>query len=610
MVKERIIKSNGCRYIGEFMKDLPDNVMLNKVTTGCGMTSVVLKNEIKYVLAVPFVSLIKNKEKWCQDEGIELCSVYYGGANDEVVKKFTGSKIIVTYDSLERLTKCLEERGDIKSWKLCIDESHKMVDTAAFRPNAINSVLNNYKKYKFYVFGTATPINDKYQLPLLKHIPKVKIQWDFLEQVNVNYCHYDNRINDVAAVLALGFVNGESEGNAHIFLNSVRSISDIIRKMMKGGFIRHSDVRIVCADNVRNQSLIETKTSKEYYISPVGSEIKKVNFYTSTAFEGCDIYDEEGKNFIITDGNKDSTKIDIVTVLPQIIGRIRNSRFSNTVDLLYTKNKYICDISEEDFEKQVLKNISIAENDVKLYNKFDSDSSNIREALMKYDSPYFIVDGDQLLVNENAWYNEMNNFSTIHNTYYVSIDGTKSNIMDGVKLYNDVEYDYNGMERLQIRGLNKYRLGMVPSFKDLCLDIIAILNGKVGIERSGRIVDIKRNHPIIYNAYNVLGVQKMKALGYRKIDFEKALLIASKKSSNDYKIVKILNLRVGNWYSMSSLKIKLKGIYNSIDMNGAAKATDLKNWFDLKPMSRRIKNKLMTGYVVVGEKVKINYYEK
>jgi hypothetical protein len=607
MVKERIIKSNGCKYIGEFLKDLPENVMLNKVTTGCGMTSVVLENDVKYVLAVPFVSLIKNKEKWCQDKGIELCSVYSGGANDEVVKKFTGSKIIVTYDSLERVTKCLEERGDIKSWKLCIDESHKMVDTAAFRPNAINSVLNNYKKYKSYVFGTATPINDKYQLPSLKHIPKVKIQWDFLEQVNVNYCHYDKKINDVAAVLALGFVNGESEGNAHIFLNSVRSISDIIRKMMKGGFIRHSDVRIVCADNSRNQSLIETKTSKEYYISPVGSEIKKVNFYTATAFEGCDIYDEQGKNFIITDGNKDSTKIDIVTVLPQIIGRIRNSRFSNTVDLLYTKNKYICDISEEEFEKQVLKSISIAENDVKLYNKFDSDSSNIREALIEYDSPYFIVDGDQLLVNENAWYNEMNNFSTIHNTYYVSKDGTKSNIMDGVKLYNDVEYDYNGMERLQIKGLNKYRLGKVPSFKDLCLDVIAILDGKVGIERSGRIVDIKRNHPIIYDAYKVLGVQKMKALEYRKIKLEEALLMACKESSNDYKIVKSLNLRVGKWYSMSSLKTKLKGIYNAINMNRGAKATDLKKWFDLKPMSRRIENKLMTGYVVVGEKVKLNY---
>ena len=606
MIEEKIIESNGCKYIREFMEDLPDNVMLNKVTTGCGMTSLVLKNDINYVLAVPFVSLIKNKEQWCKEEGIELCSVYSGGADEEAFKEFGGKKIIVTYDSLDKVTKWLEERGDLKEWKLCIDESHKMVDSAAFRLNAIDGVLNSFNKYKSFVFGTATPINDKYQLPSLKHIPKVKIQWDCLEQVNVKYCHYGEKINDVAAVLALGFINGERKGNSHIFINSVRSIGDIIRKMLKGGFINHCDIRIVCADNSRNQNLIETKTSKEYYISPVGSEVKKVNFYTATAFEGCDIYDEEGKTFIVTDGNKDCTKIDIVTVLPQIIGRIRNSRYNNTVDLLYTKNQYLCDISEEDFTEQVLKNISIAENDVKIYNSLNSDESNIREALIKYDSPFFIVDGDQLLVNENAWYNEMNNFTTMNNTYYVSKDGTKSTIVDGVKSYNGIEYDYNGMERVQIKGLNKFQLGKVSSFKDLCIDCIVILDSEACLLRSANVVKIKSNHPTIYKAYRVLGVEQMKALEYRKVDIEKALLIASNEPTNSYKIVRFLNLRIGKWYSMSSIKSRLKVIYSDIDLSRTAKATDLKKWFNLKEMSKRIEGKLMTGYVVVGEKVQFN----
>tara|TARA_B100000787_G_scaffold92893_1_gene68582 strand:+ start:1358 stop:3178 length:1821 start_codon:yes stop_codon:yes gene_type:complete len=606
MIEEQIIESNRCKYLEEFMEDLPDNVMLNKVTTGCGMTSLVLKNDINYVLAVPFVSLIKNKEQWCKEEGIELCSVYSGGADEEAFKEFGGKKIIVTYDSLDKVTKWLEERGDLKEWKLCIDESHKMVDSAAFRLNAIDGVLNSFNKYKSFVFGTATPINDKYQLPLLKHIPKVKIQWDCLEQVNVKYCHYGEKIIDVAAVLALGFINGERKGNAHIFINSVRSIGDIIRKMLKGGFINHCDIRIVCADNSRNQNLIENKTSKAYYISPVGSEVKKVNFYTSTAFEGCDIYDEEGKTFIVTDGNKDCTKIDIVTVLPQIIGRIRNSRYNNTVDLIYTKNKYLCDVSEEDFTEQVLKNISIAKNDVKIYNSLKSDESNIRKALIKYDSPYFIVDGDQLLVNENAWYNEMNNFTTMNNTYYVSKDGTKSTIVDGVKSYNGIEYDYNGIEKVQIKGLNKFRLGKTPSFKDLCLDCIEVLVGEACLLRSAEIVNIKSNHPIIYKAYGVLGGEKMKALKYRKKEIENAMLIVSNDFSNSSKIVRILNLRIGKWYSVSSIKFKLKAIYNDIDLSRTAKATDLKKWFNLKEMSKRIEGKLMTGYVVVGEKVQFD----
>ena len=69
MLEEKIIDSKGFRYIGEFMNDLPENVMLNKVTTGCGMTSVVLENDVKYVLAVPYVALIKNKKQWCKEKG-------------------------------------------------------------------------------------------------------------------------------------------------------------------------------------------------------------------------------------------------------------------------------------------------------------------------------------------------------------------------------------------------------------------------------------------------------------------------------------------------------------------------------------------------------------
>jgi len=605
MLKEQIISSKGCNYIGEFMDDLPDDVMLNKVTTGCGMTSLVLSNDIKYVLAVPYVSLIKNKKIWCQEKGVELCSVYFGGADEKATKEYMGNKIIVTYDSLGKVTKWLEERGDLNNWKLCIDESHKLVDSAAFRPNAIKGVLDNYTKYKSFVFGTATPVNDKYQLPSLKLIPKVKILWDNLEPVKVKYCHYESKINDVAAVLALDFINGERKGNAHIFINSVKSISDIIRKMLEGGFINHSDIRIVCADNPRNQKLIETKISKEYFISPVGSEVKKINFYTATAFEGCDIYDEEGRSFVITDGNKDYTKIDIATVLPQIIGRIRDSKYSNTVHLLFTKNQYMCNITEEDFTKQVLNNISIAKNDVQFFNGLSNESHLIKMVLGNECNSYFIVDGDQLLVNENAWYNEMHNFSTLKKTFYVSKDGTKSTIVDGVKSYNGIDYKYNAIERIEIKGLNKVKLGQKPSFKDLCLDCIAVLSGESCFLRSAKVVNIKSNFSLIYKAYYALGANKMNALDYRKKKIEKNLLIISNEASVDFKIVKLLDLRIGKWYSLSEIKSKLSNIYNDLGLNKKAKATDLKKWFDLEKRSKRIDGKVINGNVITGCKVKL-----
>ena len=421
----------------------------------------------------------------------------------------------------------------------------------------------------------------------------------------MKYCHYQSKINDVAAVLALDFINGERKGNAHIFINSVKSISDIIRKMLEGGFINHSDIRIVCADNPRNQKLIETKISKEYFISPVGSEVKKINFYTATAFEGCDIYDEEGKSFVITDGNKDYTKIDIVTVLPQIIGRVRNSRYSNTVHLLYTKNQYMCDITEEDFTEQVLNNISIAKKDVQIFNGLSTESHLIEMVFGNECNPYFIVDGDKLLVNENAWYNEMNNFSTLKKTFYVSKDGTKSTIVDGLKSYNGIEYKYNAIERIEIKGLNKVKLGQKPSFKDLCLDCIAVLSGESCFLRSAKAVNIKNNFPLIYEAYYALGANKMKALDYRKKNIEKALLIISNEASTNFKILKLLDLRIGKWYSVSEIKSKLLNIYKDLGLNKTAKATDLKKWFDLEKKNKRIAGKTISGSLITGFKIKL-----
>ena len=602
---EKIIESNGCKYIGEFMEDLPDNVMLNKVTTGCGMTSLVLDNDVNYVLAVPFVSLIKNKEKWCKERGIELCSVYSGGADEEAFKEFGGKKIIVTYDSLEKVTKWLEERGDLKEWKLCIDESHKMVDTAAFRMNAIKTVLDNYTKYKSFVFGTATPVKHKYQLPLLKHIPRVRIQWDNLESVKVNYCHYSEKINDVTAVLALDFINGERMGNAHIFISSVKSICDIIRKMQKGGFINHGEVRIVCADTDRNQSLIETKLLKKYCISPVGSGVRKVNFYTSTAFEGCDIYDEEGRSFIVADGNKDCTKIDIVTVLPQIIGRVRNSRYNRTVDLMYTKNKYWYDETEEEFEKKVHHGISEAEKDILEFNGLRQESTHRQNAIEKNDNPFLLVDGDQLCLNENAWYNEMHNFSTMKKTYYVSKDGTESTIVDGTTNYNGLDYDYVKENRIEIKGLNKVKLGRKPSFKDLCIDCIEVFEGKLDIIRSAKIVSIERDFPLIHEAYYKLGAEKMKALTYRKKAIEDALLVSSNGASINYKIVKLLDLKEGQRYSRKEVKVALEKTYLKLGINKRAKSTDLDRWFEYKLKYKKVNGVTESGLVITGCKIKL-----
>ena len=600
MKKEIVLNGKGFNYLGEFMKDLPENVMLNKVTTGCGMTSVVLGNDVKYVVAMPYVGLIKDKLQWCKERGIEVCSVYHGGNNEDDVMVFKGNKIMTTYDSLEKVTDTLEKRGDLKDWKVCVDEAHKLVDSAAFRPNAIKSVLDNYPKYKAFVFGTATPIKDKYQLPALKNIQKARIDWGELDEVQVNYTQYDSRISDVVALLSMDFLDGNKKGNAHIFINSVRSITSIITKLKRRGYDVPENIRIVCADNDRNYHSINMKLGGKYAIEQVGSVVKKINFYTATAFEGCDIFDEDGKNFIVTDGGKDYTKIDIVTLLPQIIGRIRNSKHKGIVDLIYSKNDYISDVTEKEYEIEVKKMIDQANVTLK---DFNSVSDMTKEAILEgaKTNSYLIVDGNSLEVNESSWYNEMHNFSTLKNTYYVSKSGKHAGISDGKKNFNGIDYNYKGLERIEIKGYNKIKLGVAYSFRDVCEDYFKEMKG--GSPFMAKI--IRDQEPLIGEAYNILGEDKMRALKLRKGDIKKALIASSITGNFDWKIVKLLNLKIGKWYSNGELKNKLQRAFQELRIGKIAKANSIKKWYNTNPKQRRIDGKGVNGLVVVTCNVRI-----
>lgn len=606
MNDDLLIDGGGNIFLSEFLEDLPDNVMLNKVTTGSGMTSVVLQNSVKYVLAVPFVALVKNKEQWCENRGIEFCSVYHGGADENDMKNFKGDKIITTYDSLAKVTKTLEERGDLRDWKLCVDESHKLVDSAAFRPRAIDSVLDNFEKYKTYVFGTATPVNDRHQLPRLRNITKAKIKWNNLKPVKVNFCHYKNGINDVTAIIALDFINGERSGNAHIFVNSLRSIISVIKKLQGAGISDNSLLRIVCANHNRNQILLDNELNEEFTISPVGSEVCKINFYTATAFEGCDIYDEEGKSFVITDGSKDHTKIDIVTVLPQIIGRIRNSKYKDNVSLLYTSNDYITNLSETEFEERVHYNLREAEETVKKYELIKDNSTMRNVVLENLNHSYILVDGEELRVNENAWYNEMHNYATINSTYYVSKDGRDKTINEGIVTNNDIKYNYKEIGRVSVKGLNKIRLGNKASFKDLCLDYIAVSKETPSIQRSGKLVKLNESEPLLSKAYHKLGEEKMKALEYRKSKIRDALLVLDNTYTNSHKIVKLLGFRTGEWLSKSEIKKRLQDVYATLGIQSKAKATDAVKWYDLKQKNKKVEGKSVSGFLIGTCKVRVS----
>lgn len=118
--------------------ELPKGI-LNKGVTGCGATSVAIKDEHKTIICSPRINLIKNKV--CQHNG--LLGVWGDIKNDEIMaylKKSDRPKIMVTYDSMPRLAKLIEDKTD---WRVVVDEYQYLLIDSGFRSDKAIALLDS-----------------------------------------------------------------------------------------------------------------------------------------------------------------------------------------------------------------------------------------------------------------------------------------------------------------------------------------------------------------------------------------------------------------------------------------------------------------------------------
>ena len=193
------------------------------------------------------------------------------------------------------------------------------------------------------------------------------------------------------------------------------------------------DYKIVCSEDsaLRYKNLNCVKTV---------DDVKKINFYTSTCFEGVDIYDPKGKTIIISDSNISTTMLDISTMFVQICGRLRDSVYKNQVTfILNAKNHRYCKYkSYEEFETEVKEIVRLAQKETENF-IFHKDADLRRIELMKYcyetySSVYLIKDEhDNILYDDNLKKIDLKNFdivNNVYNSYYTVLDNVnESNLL-------------------------------------------------------------------------------------------------------------------------------------------------------------------------------------
>ena len=387
-------------YLSQVISKLPSHCLINKGITGCGGTTVELLAPRNSILLCPTKNLVLSKENE------DYLGVTGDVKNNQIISyiksKRKYKKIIATYDSLPRL---MEIIPDYESYFLLIDEYHLLFNDYSFRGEAIMFVLNNFRKFNDWAFLTATPLKKEFILEELKDVDQIVYEWESAIPVNITLKNTRFVIKELLKV-----IEDNQDKNIHIFLNSISTINKIAEKLEDDNY------RVLCSENSKRRT---RNTAK------VTDPVKKINFYTSCSFEGCDIYDPDGLCVIISDTNISTTVLDISTKVRQICGRLRDSKYKDEVILILntTTHRY-AGKNKDEFLEAVAESERLGKIKANTITSFNADQlvAELRTYTPEgYSNIYLNRYKNTIFYDINLKYLDIYNFSLINEIYHNTI---------------------------------------------------------------------------------------------------------------------------------------------------------------------------------------------
>lgn len=563
--------------------ELPKGI-LNKGVTGCGATSVAIKDEHKTIICSPRINLIKNKVG--QHNG--LLGVYGDVKNDEIVaylEKTETPKIMVTYDSMSRLAKLIADKSD---WRVVVDEYQYLLIDSGFRSDKAIALLDVVNEFDYVTYLSATPIADKYiqKMEQFQDVPYTELIWgDRVEKIDVERIVSAKPINNAIKIVR-NYQNGNfpKEGEAVskecvIFLNSVTNIVNIIRQT---GLSPH-EVNIIVAKTDENNNFIK-ELGRGYEVGTIpleGERHKMFTFCTSTAFAGCDFYSTSASTFVISDNKKVHTSIDIATELAQIAGRQRLAcnPFRKTIVFIYNVDigESNADVYKEAIEKKLKDSEELAvwkngapDNCKKDVIKETSEMQNIK----KYSENYVRYDekSDSFTVNRWAYMNELFAFDVQHENYQDNIIVKKQLEESGFEVSEDERRsDYKEQLKCILT-----KEGFTDRIKRYCeLRQLKETNPYCLADEI-----MERQYEDLKLYYDRLGYERIKALGFKEKDLKNELERCYRENDIKRKFREVF--AVGERMSTEDIKRTMTEIYASYGIKKKGVATQLERDYGIR----------------------------
>lgn len=570
-------------FLSNKISALPKNCLFDKGKAGCGGTTLAIECNEPYVIAVPNVSLVDNKVRQYPNGRYphRILGVLEGVTVEEIRKYISEApvpKIMTTYDSLGKV---MEAFGDVSGINLLIDECHTLFTQYSFRKDAMMCVLDNFRKFKSFTFMTATLLEKDFTLDELKGIPVVTQEWAENEKFTISVRQV--RCRDVMASaikMIRGFLSGELEGNAYFFVNSVRAIKELIKKT---GLSEKDCRAIYSKSNPINVGVPN---------SDVDSEPKKINFLTSTVFEGCDIFDEDGVTIILSDPYFKNSLLDISTSVQQIAGRIRDSRYIGTIWHLFKRTRYSNDLSYDEFREWVQKETNECIKDV-------ADCNSLGESIrkkMRIDSPYIEKDEHNMFhFDPNRPKIDLFNYK-VCNVYSSTVTLREE--------YGRYHIDTESSSDSEKLTLDNVRINSGAGIDKTFKEVVQEIRGASGIKRTILRKEASLIYPFLSEAIDKLGFEGIESLKYSQKAIKDELNLISDHST-DFKICKKLRYSTGEFRSNAKIKSDLEKAYKSLKLSRTAKAVDISRFYEVRKSKKRINGELTEGYTVLSPKYRI-----
>lgn len=646
--KTTITIPSGIKYLSQYYKsinqplDLPHNSYIMKGMTGVGGSSIALENGTNYIIACHVTSFIEEKTRKYNyvvdtETGelkfnfMKVLGVKAKVSNEDIIKYLTNpyvpvKKIMVTYDSLPRLVDLLNS-DEVKelscsSFNLLVDEVHKLIEYLdGFKVRVCLNLLSNVFNFNSVSFMTATTTPLEYLPDLFKSLDIVEYQWADAITPKISRKYVTTALTDELLAFTLDKLDNTSN-ELYFFYNEKLGVVNLIKKLMKcKPSVTMKDINIVFAKNKENQDYFKKRLGKDFDVYsgtiPNGYNNKRINFISSTAFEGVDYIanckDREAYplSIIVSNPKKKSGRVDIATDMCQILGRFRaypdTQEFPKN-DYYFMYSSYMDELvlSEDDYKEK----LKLEETETfEVFKMYEDTHNNVQKRMLiltarSNESDFLMLNQDisdeveikeeiEPMLNPYAYNARMSRYATMHQDYKTNgVESDTPNISN--KLTS--AYDPNDFNIPEISSTYMSMLNRKASLKTLVSELIQCEEAReVALEERSyaKIHKIKERVEEILVQDTMLedwldyGISpsRIKALGY-----ERSKVTALKErirmlSDNANLCYSQLGLRLNTPYTRDHIIECVQKLYDNFNIcvkgteTKKAKATDINIWY-------------------------------